>query len=284
MYVTANRIRNRDRTRVDGLRADTHASHASEETQHDMLTGEMAVAARYVEALLPAKWNGADPGEGSVAADWVYIPSAHLGGDSFGYHWIDDDHFVVYLLDVSGHGVGPALHSVSVLNVLRLQALPVCDYRDPGAVLTALNKMFQMKDFSGMYFTIWYGVYDRRSRVLRYASGGHPPALLRTEADGSYRIGRYRSGGVLIGGVPDATYPVHTEQIPPGAVLYLFSDGAYEVPTDRGMLGLDAFVRIICHQAALDADSPSEIAARIAEIQACESCLDDFALVRIEFF
>jgi sigma-B regulation protein RsbU (phosphoserine phosphatase) len=41
-----------------------------------------------------------------------------LGGDSFGYHWIDDDHFAVYLLDVSGHGWGAALLSVSVINVL----------------------------------------------------------------------------------------------------------------------------------------------------------------------
>jgi hypothetical protein len=46
--------------------------------------------------------------------DWRFIPSASLGGDSFGYHWIDEDHFAAYLIDVSGHGWVAALLSVSV--------------------------------------------------------------------------------------------------------------------------------------------------------------------------
>jgi len=71
-----------------------------------------------VRSLLPA------PLSGSVETEWCFQPSEQLGGDAFGYHWIDADHFAMYLLDVSGHGVGAALLSVSVLNVLRAQALP----------------------------------------------------------------------------------------------------------------------------------------------------------------
>ncbi len=239
---------------------------------------ELAKAAKYVEALLPPKITS-----GAVQTDWVFIPSIQLGGDSFGYHWIDDEHFVMYLLDVTGHGIGAALHSVSVVNVLRSQTLNFVDPRDPSSVLATLNSTFQMKDFNDMYFTIWYGVYNRKTRVLRYASGGHPPALLRTGSRDNYSIDLHRSGGILIGGVRDAEFPSVSVTIPEDSVLYLFSDGVYEVPKDDGMMDFDEFVGLLCAQTFAGEDSPSEIAARIAEIQTCEACLDDFALVRISF-
>ena len=125
-----------------------------------------------MESLLPA------PIQERVHARWRFIPSASLGGDAFGYHWLDDDHFVVYLLDVSGHGVGAALLGVSVLNVLRARSLPGTDFRDPGQVLAGLGGTFTMESHGGKFFTIWYGVYRPSTRELRWAGGGHPPALL----------------------------------------------------------------------------------------------------------
>ena len=65
------------------------------------LADEVAQAAKYVCSLLPEPIK-----EGPVRVDWRFVPSTQLGGDSFGYHWLDDEHFAVYLLDVSGHGVG----------------------------------------------------------------------------------------------------------------------------------------------------------------------------------
>ena len=88
------------------------------------LANEMKQAAHYVQSLLPEKLM-----KGAITTDWRFIPSAELGGDSFGYHWLDDDHFAFYLLDVSGHGVGSALLSVSAMNALRSQALPQTDFR-----------------------------------------------------------------------------------------------------------------------------------------------------------
>ena len=142
------------------------------ESQH-RLASEMKQAAHYVQSLLPEKLK-----KGDIRTDWRFIPSAELGGDSFGYHWLDDDHFAFYLLDVSGHGVGSALLSVSAMNALRSQALPQTDFRVPGQVLGALNNAFQMEQQNGLFFTIWYGVYHKPSRQIHYSGGGHPPALL----------------------------------------------------------------------------------------------------------
>ena len=56
--------------------------------------------------------------------------AAHLG-DLLGYHWLDRTRLALYVLDVCGHGVGPAMHSASVLNVLRNQTLPRADFGAP---------------------------------------------------------------------------------------------------------------------------------------------------------
>src|SRR5262249_42837305 len=117
-----------------------------------MLAKEGAEAARYVASLLPPPLT-----KGPVQVDWRFVPSTQLGGDSFGYHRLDDDHFAFFLLDVSGHGVGASLLSVSAMNVIGARSLPGVDFRDPGQVLAGLNNAFQMDKHNNKYFTIWYG-------------------------------------------------------------------------------------------------------------------------------
>ena len=150
----------------------TEAFAALQKSQQ-ILAHDLSTAAHYVRSLLPPPQNLR-----SIRADWRFIPSASLGGDAFGYHDLDSDHFAVYLLDVCGHGVGAALLSVSALTAIRSEALPQTDFRDPGAVLAALNRAFPMERHNDMFFTAWYGVFHRPTGVLRWSGGGHPPALL----------------------------------------------------------------------------------------------------------
>ena len=111
-------------------------------------------AGNYVLSLLPPPLS-----TGTVRADWRFVPSAQLGGDAFGYFWLDPETFVFYLFDVAGHGVGSAMHSATVMNVLRQRALPQVDFADPASVLSSLNHRFQMDGHAGLFFTMWYGVY-----------------------------------------------------------------------------------------------------------------------------
>ncbi len=272
---------------LDALVAKVEAEAAHREraeTLHTLvehrrhLADELAKAAAYVQSLLPK------PQAGPIHTDWVFVPSTVLGGDTFGYHWLDDDHFALYLLDVCGHGIGAALHSVSVLNVLRAQTLPTTDFHQPAEVLAALNEAFQMKKYHNMYFTIWYGVFNRKTRRLTYATGGHPPALLVTHASGTPRVERLRTRGLLIGGVRDVVYPSASVVLPEGSALYLFSDGVYEVRREDGsMMDLDDFVDLITEHVAAGKHEAQQVLDRIEQIQRCQTCLDDFALLRIRF-
>lgn len=206
--------------------------HTIEETQR-RLSKELDEAGNYVRSILPL------PMSEPLVVDWRFIPSTELGGDSFGYHWIDDDHFAIYLLDVCGHGVGAALLSVAAINVLRSCSLGTADFRDPGSVLSVLNEAFPMEKHHNMYFTLWYGVYHRPSRTLRHSSGGHPPAFLLQEGTAMAKL---RCPGLVVGVMPGMVYASDVCEIAPGARLFVLSDGTYEIRRpDGGMISFEEF-------------------------------------------
>jgi serine phosphatase RsbU (regulator of sigma subunit) len=195
---------------------------ADEAAETEAMERELQDAADYVASILPPPLT-----EGPVLAEWYFQPCARLGGDAFGYQMLDSQHFAAFLLDVAGHGTAAALHSVSVVNVLRQRMLPDADFRDPGTVIRSLNRRFTMDQHNALFFTIWYGVYDLETRALTYASGGHHPAwLVKPSAPQAVALGTRNPS---IGIVPDRDVETARAIIPPGSALHLFSDGVFEI-------------------------------------------------------
>ena len=268
------RIRHHSRGYINLLERN-EAYEALVESQK-ALADQLASAAEYVISLLPAPLEA-----GEIRTEWRFVSSTQLGGDSFGYHWIDDEHFAIYLLDVCDHGVGPALLSVSVLNVLRSHTLPEADFRQPGEVLCALNDSFQMEDHNNLYFTMWYGVFNRRTRELRYASAGHPPALLLS-ASGD--VAELRTPNLLIGGMPDMPYESRSLEVPGTARLFVFSDGVYEVSRpDDTMWTFPEFRDFLVNRTDGEGSEVEALYRHIKQMHGEAALDDDFSMLKVNF-
>jgi sigma-B regulation protein RsbU (phosphoserine phosphatase) len=243
------------------------------------LTNELNQAADYVRSLLPPRL------EGDVKTDSVFIPSTSLGGDSFGYHWIDADHLAIYLLDVCGHGVGAALLSISAINSLRSESLNGVDFRDPSQVLAGLNEVYQMEEHNDMFFTIWYGVYNKELSELTFANGGHPPPIAITgESPEKVETVLLDAEGLIIGGMPGQEYEKSKIKLKALTWLYLYCDGIYEVTrSDGSMLRLDDFIKIVRRLFDKDRSSPREIIEEIRRIQGSDVFDDDVSLMEVRF-
>ena len=243
------------------------------------LAEEVAQATKYVHSLLPEPIR-----QGPVLADWRFVPSTQLGGDSFGYHWLDDEHFAVYLLDVSGHGVGASLLSVSALNILRSQSLPGTDFCNPGEVLQRLDAAFQMEHHDYRYFTIWYGVFSKTARRLAYAGGGHPPALLHSgsqPAAASWQ--RLESQGPPIGWDLAVAFETSVVPLDPCVRLFLFSDGVFEVERQDGQnWTYDEFAEFLAAlpPKAAFMDLAIEHARRL---RGADTLADDYSMLEVVF-
>ena len=276
--------------RINELRARVRAGlrlyQATEEIQKQkqLIEQELSQASEYVRSLLP------EPLKGDISIQSSFLPSTQLGGDSFDYFWLDSDCLAFYLLDVSGHGVGSALLSVSVLNLMRTRSLrrsrtsqDTTNFYSPSEVLSDLNNTFQMSVHNEMYFTIWYGVYDKKTHQLVYASGGHPPAVLISNQE-IPKIKLLRTDGLPIGMMPDINYQQQICEIDTNSRLYLFSDGVYEIAQkDDHIWGVNALIDTFIR-------TPSDRLSRIDYILACVKEAannrpfdDDLSLLEVEF-
>ncbi|HEY9697772.1 MAG TPA: SpoIIE family protein phosphatase [Trichocoleus sp.] len=244
--------------------------------QKQILETELAEAAAYVQSLLPDRLNGA------IATDSRFIPSRQLGGDCFDYFWLNSSHFALYLLDVSGHGLGAALPSVSVQNLLRSQSLQSVDFEEPAAVLQALNKIFQMTTHHDRYFTIWYGVYNCQTRELKYASAGHPPAILISKD--ATELQHLKTKGTPIGMFLDRQYQTERCHLAEASTLYLFSDGIYEIKkSDGSLLGLQDCAQMLRSHHNFNRENLTAILQTIQSLQKSEIFEDDCSLLQVKF-
>jgi sigma-B regulation protein RsbU (phosphoserine phosphatase) len=241
------------------------------------LEEEIDDARRYVLSLLP-EFRTILP-----RTDWLLVPSTELGGDAFGYHDIDDNHFAIYLLDVCGHGVCAALLSATILNVIRAGALAGADFRDPSSVLYDLNNSFPMDKQNNMFFTFWYGVYDRAAGILHYANGGHPPAiLLRGGGDGPADVIELAAdGGLAIGAIPDVQFASHSVAIREGDRVIVVSDGTFELGTP-GAERL-TFEDLVAFCRKPGGDAPQAVLDWARTASGCQNLEDDFTYLRIAF-
>lgn len=249
------------------------------EESQKLLHGELAEAAAYVRSLLPS------PQEKPMEINWLFIPSTQLGGDAFGYHWLDDKNFALYLLDVCGHGVGAALHSISVVNVLRSLHLSQADFWSPKSVLKELNRTFRMENHHNMFLTIWYGIYNRETKQILYASGGHPPAILFTgKSKDSMKIHKLKTDGIAIGIDLDADFENDTCQVEEFNRFFLYSDGVFEVQKGNGlMMNLDEFVDLLSSMCLGEGMVLDKMLLTIQNIQGKKEFADDFSLLEAKF-
>lgn len=232
-------------------------------------------ASRYVQSMLPAPIA-----EGPVRTEWLLLPCARLGGDALGYQHIDDNHFSLYLLDVSGHGPEAAMLAVGVMNALRQSELPGADIRDPAQVVSQLNRMFQMENHGLMYFTLWYGVYAAATRTLSYCAAGQHPAYLTAAGT----LQPLHSKNPAVGVTPAHGYKGGAVSVEPGAKLYLFSDGVFEIDTQAGeRWALDDFLPILSQPPVPGLAEPQRVYQAVQQVARRGPLDDDFSVLVARF-
>jgi len=108
---------------------------------------------------------------------------------------------------------------------------------DPtGQVLAYLNKHLCAKRIFSTFVTAFHGLYDPKTRTLRYSRAGHPPPIWRKPtSNGHIDIAELDEvGGLPLGVMPEETYEDATIQLEPGQTLTLYTDGIPETRSPDG--------------------------------------------------
>ncbi|WP_405734593.1 SpoIIE family protein phosphatase [Streptomyces sp. NBC_01537] len=186
---------------------------------------ERRLAVELQEAVLPP-WRGSlrfpqggGPTDIDVAAH--YLPSgtsALIGGDWYDALPLPDGATLLTVGDLTGHGVSATSGMAMLLGALRGMAVAGLT---PGPLMGWLNQLLDTSAQPALGSALCCR-YDPADRTLTWAQAGHPaPVLFR---NGTGRV-LDPPEGVLLGATSGARYAQTTEQLAPGDLLVLHTDG-----------------------------------------------------------
>lgn len=130
------------------------------------MSKDLGFAKRIQQRILPNK-EVLD----NIAIDYIYRPSEMLSGDMFDVFHIDEENIGIYISDVSGHGVAAAMMTMFIRQTMRSIK---DDILNPSEALSELYLRFSTLNLDvDKYFTIFYGVFNKRTYEFKYSNAGH---------------------------------------------------------------------------------------------------------------
>ncbi len=250
---------------------------------------DLEAAAKIQASLLPA----ASPNVEGITVSWRFKPCDELAGDIFNVFKLDENEIGLYILDVSGHGVPAALLAVSVSNMMSPildQASLLKTYCDnapgyqitsPAEVLNHLNNRFPLDMENGQYFTLLYGILNKKTRQFRYSSAGHPGIIYQPRQQ---RAEILKTPSLPVGFLENNHYEEYTLHLEKYDRIYLYSDGIPEAESqDNKLFGQERMMQILEENRSNTLEeSVNALLTRVEEWATPSPLKDDATLLGIE--
>jgi sigma-B regulation protein RsbU (phosphoserine phosphatase) len=235
---------------------------------------ELEVASRVQKKL----WPGEPMTFPGVALAGHCRPVGAVGGDTFDFISLGEGRLALSLADVSGKGLPASLLMASLQAILRSGVSHGAS--DLAGFLEVANRHFFESTEPHHYATLFFAIYDDCGPMLRYASCGHPPALLLSST-GTLR--RLEATAPAFGMFETLSPEVRGVEIEPGDALLVYSDGLLEAKSaedeELGEGGLLAAARDLL--AAGDDALPRRLVDRVVEELGFRQT-DDMTLVLLQ--
>ena len=231
---------------------------------------DLQFARRIQERILPSPGN-----INGLEIDYIFQPSEMLSGDMFDIYYIDEINIGIYICDVAGHGMAASMLTMFIKNTMRnIKA----EITSPGLALEELHTRFSKLEFDAeKYFTIFYGVYNKNTRIFTYSNAGHNCYPIKFN---NLEVEPLKIKGYPISLLFDKIiYDEKNIKLQIGDKILLYTDGITEA---RDHNGIQFGIEGILDQVQKD---PDNILAEIEEkfiIHSWGEQNDDYALVLVE--
>lgn len=190
--------------------------------EKERIGAELDLATNIQVSMLPSIFP-AFPERPEIDIHATMDPAKEVGGDFYDYFFVDNDHLMVVIADVSGKGVPAALFMVIAKTLIKNNAL---SGMNPAQVFTRTNDQLCENNGAGLFVTAWACLIEISTGRTIYVNAGHNPPALRRK-DGQFEYLRSRPGFVLAG-MEGIRYRQAELVLEPGDTLYLYTDGVTE--------------------------------------------------------
>ena len=206
-----------------GLREITGIREALDDRKKYMaVQSDLSTAGRIQQRILPQDFPAfPDRKEFSIYAEMH--PAKDVGGDFYDFFLIDDNHLGFVIGDVSGKGISAAIYMAVARTMIKGIASQILD---PAECLSKVNTMLIPESDLSTFVTMFYGVLDIKSGVIRYSNGGHNlPYLVRNN---STVVQVENTSGILLGKIEPIEFETKQIQCCSGDRIVLYTDGVTE--------------------------------------------------------
>lgn len=161
-----------------------------------------------------------------------------MAGDFYDVYPTSSTRIAAVIGDVSGHGIEPSITAFQTKYLLRVF---LRQYRDPAQALEELNLVMSAQGGSEEFVSLCCVVFDTAAGTMRFASAGHPPAVLWHDGE----IRKLSSTGPLLTLDPKATYTSREIELRPGDLVLMYTDGLIEARAGQQLFGDDRVAQLV---------------------------------------
>jgi serine phosphatase RsbU (regulator of sigma subunit) len=195
--------------------------------------------------------NFSFPPEKEIELYATMIPAREVGGDLYDFFFIDEKHLCIAVGDVSDKGVSAALTMFLAKKLISSIALQKEKLQSPVEIVHQINTVLSHDNLSFDFVTLFFGIFDVTTGVLRYVNCGHVSPLFTNRGNPSF-FNKELSGPPLGVKPPphrSFIYKEITRVLPPGEAIFLCTDGVTEAMNGKDEIFgekrlLEAFDRI----------------------------------------
>ena len=193
--------------------------------EKEFINRELGIANRIQAAMLPT----AMPANENVEVVGSQVPAKQVGGDFYDY-FIRNNKLFFNIGDVCGKGIPAALVMSMTQAVFRTIA---AKDDSPANILHDMNAIANRGNSTGMFSTLFVGVLDLTTGVLRYSNAGHERPLVITGKK-SRRV--EAKSNIPLGIMENVSYQDMETTIAPGDMIMLYTDGLTEAMNEEDKL------------------------------------------------
>ena len=267
-----------------------HRYAAELREKNAQLESDFNMAREIQQIFLPDQYptfpHSVAPEDSALKFSSRYISAAAVGGDFFDIFAITDTTAGVFICDVMGHGMRAALIT-AIMRGLIEELMPVA--ADAGRFLTEINRSLRAilrRTREPFLATAFYGVADATVGELRFANAGHPsPFRLQRGANEVHPLKDYDPRhGPALGLFEKTDYPTCRCPFEPNDMVFLFTDGIYEVTEANGKeFGQERLLQAVRKRIQMSAGELfNELLAEVQKFSGSVEFEDDVCLVGVE--
>lgn len=186
--------------------------------------------------------------ENNLSVTSVYTPSEKVGGDIFDVIHLTDSKYVVYVGDISGHGIQAALIMTAVKSTINMLVNIQKEDIQPHAIINKLNEILSKDFFQSNYMTIIFCLVDLKENTIKYLNAGHPAIIEYNKISGKTQILDIESS-IPVGWMGNYQYEVSEQvevELSEDSVYFLYTDGLFECLNVEGSeLGVKGFTSFL---------------------------------------